>query len=509
MNIASYPLCTEKIEHFHATSCSYGNDALEQIFENGESYNGGRNITDLQEENAAVQEWETENWNILTNQHNFTYARRSIPQDKAKFDIGVSAMEWNVDPTTTILVFRGTFSHGDFANIEHWMVDYLLERSTDRMKEAWVDDAGLQWTTEMQDRFKDDTLDKLEIRAALRTQERGFPQELVDAISANTTLQQSLKNGGLTLQDAKQTGYWKLTKYIIDEVYANVISQNRTLILTGHSQGGTRAQLASMYLQHEYGVKVPTISFAGTGSACMTRHQFATKGNFLRDVDPYYVYDQIVEYVHPLDPWGNSMLGQDNGGRVCYFGTSKLLIPTNTSISSSTSSHDPAYKYCSRIYGWSGPALVANEHLSSPDEDLRNNFRRCRYFTHNPKAMFMSLSGDGVLHEDGTTDGGCRAIPVITIDDPNGTCPTGSLALKEKEAVGVIVVVVVLLILVPCWCCYRFWKRIRRHRNSKRGYDLSALPLEEDYYDEEEESLDDDMYFDEEPTVTIELPRVS
>ena len=81
------------------------------------------------------------------------------------------------------------------------------------------------------------------------------------------------------------------------------------MVLTGHSQGGTRAQLASMYLQKEYGIQVPTVSFAATGAACMARQLFDTSGNLLQDVNPFAAHDQIVEYVRPLDPWGNSMLG--------------------------------------------------------------------------------------------------------------------------------------------------------------------------------------------------------
>mmetsp|Transcript_28448 Transcript_28448/g.69224 ORF Transcript_28448/g.69224 Transcript_28448/m.69224 type:complete len:321 (+) Transcript_28448:452-1414(+) len=311
---------------------------------------------------------------------NLTFIDRSIPQDTSKFDIGVSAMEWNIDNDdnndnsgvdggggTSILVFRGTYSPGDYDNIEHWMMDYVLEKSTDRMKQAWVDDSGLPWTSEMQSRLHDDTLDRLEIRAFLRIKGQKFPNDLVDTISSNSSLQESLldSNGnGLTLQDAKDTGYWKLTKHIVDVVYARAVSQNRTLVISGHSQGGTRAQLASMYLHHKYDVKVPTVSFAATGSACMARHLFHSKANFLQDVDPAVAHDHITEYVHPLDPWGNSMLGQDNGGQACYYGTSYLSRP------------HPTFKYCSEIYGWSGPTLIANENSPLPRGiDLKKKFQ--------------------------------------------------------------------------------------------------------------------------------------
>jgi len=36
-------------------------------------------------------------------------------------------------------------------------------------------------------------------------------------------------------------------------------------IITGHSQGGTRAALASMYMKKKYNLDIPTVTFAATG----------------------------------------------------------------------------------------------------------------------------------------------------------------------------------------------------------------------------------------------------
>ena len=55
-----------------------------------------------------------------------------------------------------------------------------------------------------------------------------------------------------------------------------------------------------------------------------------------------YARDFITDYQHPLDPYG-AHLGLDIGA-VCTFGT--------TNITESL-----AYKYCSRIWGYSGVAL--------------------------------------------------------------------------------------------------------------------------------------------------------
>ena len=551
LNIAGYPTCKEKFRHYHnempgskgkELSCSFPKDVLEPIFQNNESIYGeyiagGRSINSLQDENTATQKWELDNWNLLTantsssississsnnnKTYNFIFTDRSIPQDTSKFDIGVSAIEWNIDNDhnydnsrddgggTSILVFRGTYSPGDYDNIEHWMMDYILEKSTDRMKQAWVDDSGLPWTSEMQSRLHDDTIDRLEIRAFLRLKGQEFPKNLIDAISSNEALQELLLDSsgdGLTLQDEVETGYWKLTKHIVDEVYARAFSQNRTLVISGHSQGGTRAQLASMYLHHKHGVKIPTVSFAATGSACVARHLFHSKANFLSDVDPMVAHDHITEYVHPLDPWGNSMLGQDNGGQVCYYGTSYFSMT------------DPTFKYCSQIYGWSGPTSIANENSPLPrDIDLQNNFKRCRYFTHNPKAMFMALAR--LLNEDGTTeDGGCQDIPVIPLEDSNGSCPTGSLTTEEDEAIGVVVLSVLVLVvsLVCCCCCRRTFRQQRQRRRQfglHTGY-MGTLTMHENYRDDDsdgEGALDDRqaiLDFDE-PVVSIELPSLS
>lgn len=494
LNIAAYPFCTEKLHHGH--SCSFPEDTMKQLFERGQSLYGS-NVTTMEEEQTAAQNVEMQNWNDLIRNKYFTYTIRSIPEDTAKFDVGVSAMEWNVGNSTTILTFRGTFSHGDYDNIEHWMMDFLLEKSTGRMKQAWVEDAGLEWTPEKEARLDDhnDALAKVEIRAVQDYKEREFPKALEDAITmaqSNMTLQSSLDGGGLTLQDARDTGYWKLTKYIVDQVFAKTTAENRTLILTGHSQGGTRAQLASMYLQHTYGAKVPTVSFAATGAACMARRLFDTSANMLQDVNPFVEHDQIVEYVHPLDPWGNAMLGEDAGGQVCYFDDDAY------------DEADRAIQYCSKVYEWPGPMLVANEHSPTPNLELKQNFQRCRYFTHDAKAMFFALYE--TLNPNGTTTHrGCSTVEAIPENDPNGVCPTGKLSLSEEEDIfGLIVALAIVFVLLPLcvcfWCCKR--------RMQIRGY---SLGLDQDRLDAISSNSDDEdlAYSDEEPDSIIELPTIA
>ncbi|KAL3937908.1 MAG: hypothetical protein SGBAC_007073 [Bacillariaceae sp.] len=486
LNMAAYPLCAEKLQHGH--QCSFSEDTLKKVLENGQSLYGS-NVKTFEDELKAVKDFESRNWDLLKRQKEqkkLLFRSRSIPEETAEFDIGVSAMEWEISNTTTILVFRGTFTHGDYANIEHWMMDYAIEKSTARMKEAWVEDAGLEWTKEMQDRSEnhDDTWQKVALRAHQRFSEEKFPKELEDILALNASLEESLgkeaiDHNGLTLEDARETGYWKLTKHIVDQVYAEALARNQTLILTGHSQGGTRAQLSSMYLQKELGVQIPTVSFAATGAACMARLLFDTSANLLQDVDPFSGHDQIVEYVHPLDVWGNSMLGED-GTRTCYISSKPTLKITEANGTVEGNRIDSAYEYCSHVYGWPGPLLLANEHSPIADEEMRRDFQRCRYFTHNSVAIFLKLSYS--LLENGATAisntttgtvGGCVEAKIIPRADPGGVCPTGNLTIREKEAFGLLLAVFLVTIFLSICLCYKCWMR----NLQTRGYQAGLSPV--------------------------------
>jgi hypothetical protein len=52
---------------------------------------------------------------------------------------------------------------------------------------------------------------------------------------------------------------------------------------------------------------------------------FVSGGNYLADVDPTLSYPLMVDYAHPLDPWGTH-LGRDVG-TTCYWGVGNI---TNT-----------------------------------------------------------------------------------------------------------------------------------------------------------------------------------
>lgn len=64
-----------------------------------------------------------------------------------------------------------------------------------------------------------------------------------------------------------------------------------------------------------------------------------------------------------------------------------------------------------------------------------------------------STPGAGVVNEDGTTDGGCRDVPIIAADDTSSEgCPTGKWAKDEKLALALLVAIVVVGVLLLCCC---------------------------------------------------------
>ena len=231
------------------------------------------------------------------------------PAETARNTTGVVALEWTRDGVT-VLAFRGSLTTGDVGNIGNWFLDYVLERSTARMKQAWTADAGLTWTDTMQERHdRGDLFARTAIRAqSSYTAWDGSPNsgkfapELATAVRESAD--SSLASLGLDEAAAKATGYWALTKKMVDDVvdalptgqagglhnrlYPSCVhaayytchvlltteltpSTGQALLLTGHSQGATRAQYASMYLAKSRGTKYTAVTFASTGGACAAR----------------------------------------------------------------------------------------------------------------------------------------------------------------------------------------------------------------------------------------------
>lgn len=487
--LVTYASCKDRQKH--GFSCGFADQVMQPIWDAGESIYNTRD-TNRSSADEADQNFYKETLDSIQKLSCSGPLRDISAPNSAKYNIGVEATEWSAG-NTTILAFRGTFTDGDYANIENWMTDYLIEKSTNRMRDAWTKDANLTWTPAMQKRAdRSDTFEKLLIRAAethffyTRTGkewvdgEQSFPKELSLAVASDKNLSDAI--GGMSYEEAEATGYWKITKYIVDNVVAN-LPQGNTLVLTGHSQGGTRAQFAAMYLNHTIGWNPPTVTFAATGSACAARHFFSKK-DILEDLDPFLEYEKMVEYVHPLDPWGNAMLGLDNGKDVCFFGT-KALREAEAMLR-----FDGAYKYCSRVYGWSGPTIiVARNGITGPGgpsnpHELDRNFARCRYFTHQAASMLLALQADGALDADGTPDGGCRRIPVIPKNDTNGLCPTGKIPLGEVVIATELLILFILLVFLSlfgmCSYCQRCCNIMKSHFEDRFTTFLPVAGTDED-----------------------------
>jgi len=479
LNLLAYPSCARQEEQSgDFTSCLYPDGTMNAIWKHSDSLYG-ENVTDSSTE-VACQQSLHEACRDWLDRSGGARNRLSIPWETAEFEFGVEAYEYILEDTT-VLVFRGTFGPGDHANMENLMMNFLLESSTERMKEAWVQDAGLKWDAELSRRFKTapDAFYKLLIRTAenyVLGQDKPLKQEfapknaslayeLVTAVQGNTTLSDWIT--GFTEEGAVSTGYWEITKYIAEAAYQRAVAKrNHTLIITGHSQGGTRAQLASMYLHKQNGVKHPTITFAATGSACAAQLLFDTKANLLNDMNPFVVHDHMQEYVHPLDPWGNSMLGQDvGGGQTCFWGKKQEWQETAPDGAIT----DQAYHYCSLIYGYSAPVLIAAEAgmlvRDHANHELQHNFRQCRYFTHSIESILINLATD--LLDNGTTFSGC-AVDGIVAQNSIGQCPVGKIAAEEEAVALSLILSVLFSLCCPCIClCWL----VKKQRNRREAFD--------------------------------------
>ena len=143
------------------------------------------------------------------------------PAETARNTTGVVALEWTRDGVT-VLAFRGSLTMGDVGNIENWFLDYVIERSTARMKQAWTADAGLTWTDTMQERHdRGDLFARTAIRAQSFYMDGSpnsgkFAPELAAAVRESAD--SSLASLGLDEAAAKATGYWALTKKMVDDV---------------------------------------------------------------------------------------------------------------------------------------------------------------------------------------------------------------------------------------------------------------------------------------------------
>ena len=168
--------------------------------------------------------------------------------------------------------------------------------------------------------------------------------------------------------------------------------------LHGYSQGGTRAQLVSMYYAFVHELRFRTVTFGSTGSQCFTYEgkSMGESTDTWRDlVDPSDDHsDHIVGFYDALDPY--AVLDYNVGMR-CKWGTTGIETRR-------------AFNYCDKVIGVGLDVLGA----LSGDE-----LRRCTYQVHGPAWLAMSTdpsSSSSLFSADGIPDGSCSVEPIVSED---------------------------------------------------------------------------------------------
>eukprot|EP00039_Didymoeca_costata_P016317 m.289602 g.289602 ORF g.289602 m.289602 type:complete len:581 (-) comp16374_c0_seq2:66-1808(-) len=432
LNLLAYPgaLTGEQ----QGISFSYDEETMKPMFEQNASLFGNNYTAEIDEAQRMHDAIKAE----VEATPNTTSAFYYAPEETAEFKIGVAALIYEREGIETV-IFRGSYTDGDFSNIQNWILPYILEKMTENMKSTWIDILNLPWDDTMQDRADTSTtVADTAIRAVTEFIPTSFKKDLNNAVKEGqkTDDGSNVRNVEMSESIAEQVGYWPITKAIAD-LYKD--STEESLLLSGHSQGGGRAALMSMYLQKQYGKSIHAVTYAGVGGACFPR-ELMSGASLTDDVDPYIAHPQITDYSHPLDPYG-SALGRDVGNRCYYWKT-----PVTESY---------AYEWCEPIWGYPGSVLTFANSLST---DLGKEYKRCRYATHLIQTMNLELQPD-MLNDDGSMKSGiCYNAEAVDDDE----CPTNDTPLSFWLTVGGIILIVVIVLvgslmalIVGCKLCYQ------------------------------------------------------
>jgi hypothetical protein len=250
------------------------NSIIDPVYAAGEGIFGGSN--DRDKEMAYLQ---TLRETIIAEVKNTPGAHWDYKYTpKSAFDtIGVAALEFTRG-NLTVIVFRGSRTTGDGNNIFNWIIDWVLGSMTARMKEAWTSDAGLAWDSELSSRADQGTLKQV---LAIQTAALFLTPFLSTSFASNLAAAVSqIANFSLSQDEASRVGYWPIVRKIADDARAAARARGHELHFSGHSQGGSNVQLASMYLRKRYGEVYNGTTFAATGTQCAAR-RLSTGGNFL------------------------------------------------------------------------------------------------------------------------------------------------------------------------------------------------------------------------------------
>ncbi|CAD7935048.1 unnamed protein product [Amoebophrya sp. A25] len=376
-------------------------DKLGEVFEAGLNFFGtGETAADrATSETALTATWHSAMSTAIAAD---SWTDKFEPSAGEESGLGVAAALYQ-SSTDAVLVFRGSHTAADFNNMFLWFEGWFTDRLQSQMMSNWQDATGESLTDAMTERA---TVPDLKEKAAFLAATQGLlVKQDIDWTQLGLSNTWSLIN----------EGYWPLTKQLVESVLPQVSGKN--FYITGHSQGGGRASLVSMWLEKTKGMTVPTYTFDGVGVQCAVR--YALPAAYEADVDVTILHPQITQYVHALDAYGRM---DYQAGRVCKFGTTELQ---------DTKRYSPAKDFCARSVGWSGSRL-----LLPVFEEQEKDFSMCRYFTHWSTAVTHYLDQDSVLNADGTTDGGCANEQLVPAGDPQNMCPpcrTARCAVKLPE----------------------------------------------------------------------------
>jgi hypothetical protein len=163
---------------------------------------------------------------------NATHAYEFLPKEVAEYEIGVAAMEFTRDDIT-VLVFRGSYSSGDFTNAKNWIMPYVIQTMSEKLKFQWETVAGLEWDAVRQDReSKGDLVARTIISFAPAN--KVFGKTLSEKVGEDASLEEVAKV--LDETEAFERGYWEITKFMANNFADAHVGDKANIMLSGYSQ---------------------------------------------------------------------------------------------------------------------------------------------------------------------------------------------------------------------------------------------------------------------------------
>lgn len=199
----------------------------------------------------------------------------------------------------SVLVFRGTFSSGDFANIAMFLAGWFADRTIQGMRRTWEffsRENGLWSKVEEERAGVYGILSRGALTLGTWLQARTFA----------TTMHERF--GSVSAETFSKLGYWPVQKALVDRLLDEDVPDMDKVKFSGQSQGGAIAALMSMYVAKSRGQKIDTVTFSAVGGACWARElgwPDQDGANYLDDIDPYRYHSHITDYADAYDVWGN------------------------------------------------------------------------------------------------------------------------------------------------------------------------------------------------------------